>query len=282
MKTVKATQDAMELQEQITDLMKRYYTYYYRDTVGLPDWEKRVDVRLDEERNYAESTIKRIESWLTYGFSGKRVLVVGAGTGAEALGLVHRGAEVYGIEPNKEALEILRLKAQLHDIDQEVFVDAPAESIPFPDNYFDFVYCYTVLEHVNNIERALDEMIRVTKAMGRIFIGTPDYRVPYEPHYKMLWIPYLPNFLKRQYLKLRRRPSDFIKTINFTNANYLKRLLQHRPVVTMQVYHPFSEDFLNDRSIVRRLVYLYATRLGIQRDQWYIIFKLKPKANYIP
>jgi len=48
------------------------------------------------------------------------------------------------------------------------------ESMPFPDNYFKFVHCYHVLEHVNSPQKVLMEFKRVLTEDGVIFIGFPN------------------------------------------------------------------------------------------------------------
>jgi SAM-dependent methyltransferase len=42
-------------------------------------------------------------------------------------------------------------------------IQCSVEALPFPDKYFDFVYCSHVLEHVVSPERACSELMRVAK-----------------------------------------------------------------------------------------------------------------------
>lgn len=225
-------------QKQLEAATRAYYTHYYRDQLRLPDWTSRIASRLNEEQVFGEPVIRKIEYWLNYNFQGKRVLVVGAGTGAESVTLARRGAEVFGIEPNRQALKILHQKTRLNDLNPQRFVAAVAESIPFPDNFFDFVLCYTVLEHVRDVEYSLDEMIRVCKPEAYVFIQTPDYRFPIEGHYKIPLIPFAPKWIQAIYLRLCGRPTRFLKSVNFLTAPKLDRLLWRRNVITMRVFEP--------------------------------------------
>ena len=43
------------------------------------------------------------------------------------------------------------------------FVMGDISALPFLDNSFDFVYCAHVLEHINNLETAMKELMRVGK-----------------------------------------------------------------------------------------------------------------------
>lgn len=229
--------ESEELERLKADI-QLYYTRYYRDQLGLPDWVTRIRVRLNEEQIFGEPLIRKIEDWLHYNFQGRQVLVVGAGTGAESITLYQRGAEVYGIEPNREALDILHRKARLYSLNPQRFVAAVAEFLPFADNSFDFVLCYTVLEHVQNIESSLDEMIRVCKPGAYVFIQTPDYRFPLEGHYKIPLIPFAPKWIQAIYLRFWGRPTRFLKSINFLTAPQLDRLLWQRNVLTIRIFEP--------------------------------------------
>lgn len=51
------------------------------------------------------------------------------------------------------------------------FRTAPAEHLPFPDETFDGLWTYAVLEHVERLETAVEEMIRVLKPGGRLFLA---------------------------------------------------------------------------------------------------------------
>ena len=47
------------------------------------------------------------------------------------------------------------------------------EDLPFTDEQFDFVFCFAVLEHTKRPWLAVDELIRVTKPGGQIWIDWP-------------------------------------------------------------------------------------------------------------
>ncbi|HXT64128.1 MAG TPA: glycosyltransferase [Pyrinomonadaceae bacterium] len=50
------------------------------------------------------------------------------------------------------------------------FVAAPAENLPFPDNFFDSVVFYAVLIHLFDVDCALAEAARVLKPGGRLYL----------------------------------------------------------------------------------------------------------------
>lgn len=261
------------IEEQIQALMLRYYERYYRRDLSLKDWQTRAESRLSEEATLGEQNIGKIEDWLKFNFAGQRVLVVGAGTGAESIVFAQRGAEVHGIEPSPDAMEILRLKAELHRIPIERFQQATAESIPHPDNSFDFVYCYTVIEHVQDVERSIDEMIRVCKVGGTVYIQTPDYRFPYEAHYKINQLPFSPRWLTSLQLLLQGRSPAFLQTVNFVTAPKLNRILFGRNVSIMRIEPALLQEWAPVRDRVP-FQYWFAGRFGIGRDQFIFLKKL--------
>lgn len=54
------------------------------------------------------------------------------------------------------------------------WIKASAESIPFPDNSFDFVICRSLLHHLENPSKGLEEMVRVLKPGGQWVCWEPN------------------------------------------------------------------------------------------------------------
>jgi ubiquinone/menaquinone biosynthesis C-methylase UbiE len=50
------------------------------------------------------------------------------------------------------------------------YVEASAENMPFPDEYFDVVSSLNSLDHVEDVARAIAEMIRVLKTDGSLLL----------------------------------------------------------------------------------------------------------------
>lgn len=263
------------LEKQIKLLLSEYYEDYYRAQLGLPDWRKRVKSRLSEEKYLGGPNLDKVEDWMGMNFSGKRVLVVGAGTGAESVVLHQRGAQVYGIEPDERAIKILGLKAQLNGIPRNRFKRAIAEKIPYGANFFDFVYCYTVVEHVQNVEKTIDEMVRVCKVSGLVYIQTPDYRFPYEGHYKSSRISFSPKWLTYLQFWLMGKSVRFLRSVNFVNAPDLDKIFMKRNVLTLRVMPPWVREWQgikNANSFSR-----FARRFGFGKDQFIFLRKLEAK-----
>ena len=76
------------------------------------------------------------------------------------------------------------------------------ESLPFKDNSFDIIISNHVIEHVSNNKLHLNEIYRVLKKNGIVYLATPNRLWPWEVHYKLPLLHYLPNkafiyFLKK-------------------------------------------------------------------------------------
>lgn len=253
--------------------MRSYYENYYRAQLGLPDWQTRVEDRLDEEAKLAEPHISKIENWMNLDWKKKKVLVVGAGTGAETVVLHKRGAEVYAVEPYKPGLEITKLKARVYGIPEERLYESVAEKLPFANGFFDFVYCYTVIEHVQNVAKTVEEMIRVCKTDGLIYIQTPDYRFPYEGHYKSARPAFSPKWLTRLQYWLLRKPVKFLDSVSFVNAPNLDKIFMRNNVLTVRVSPPWIFDW--ERSPSRNQSFVkFVKDAGIGKDQFIFLRKL--------
>ncbi len=58
---------------------------------------------------------------------------------------------------------------KLHDYAGDIRV-TDSESLPFKDNYFDFIYSWGVIHHTPNTQKAIDEIYRVLKPSGEICV----------------------------------------------------------------------------------------------------------------
>ncbi len=106
--------------------------------------------------------------------SGVRLLDVGGGTGAATQRFATGCAEVVVLEPDrKKVAEGRRLRPSIR------FEEGQAEEIPFPVGAFDRVTSVVAFHHMENQERALEEMRRVLSDSGRIVLfELPPSRAP--------------------------------------------------------------------------------------------------------
>ncbi|MFC1989892.1 class I SAM-dependent methyltransferase [Chloroflexota bacterium] len=110
------------------------------------------------------------------GDSAKVLLDIGFGKGNHLVGFSRNGMTAKGLDKRKEYLEILS------DFDIRE-CDLERDPFPFEDNYFDFVFSKSVLEHVYNTENIVRETYRVLKPGGITVQLTPDWAT----NHKMFW-----------------------------------------------------------------------------------------------
>lgn len=103
------------------------------------------------------------------GFGGKRVLDVGCGNGYVLSHYARQGADTYGIDLTKTAVNLSRRRFELADLDGH-FVVGSAEDLPYPSGSFDGVCSMGVLHHTPDTPRAVAELRRVLKAGGRLIV----------------------------------------------------------------------------------------------------------------
>ncbi len=97
--------------------------------------------------------------------AGMKVLDVGVGTGlvaAQACILVGDPALVTGVDPSPGMMAASKLP------DTMALVEGRAESLPFPDNHFDFLSMGYALRHISDLGVAFAEFERVLKPGGRL------------------------------------------------------------------------------------------------------------------
>ncbi len=101
-------------------------------------------------------------------FHGKKVLEVGIGAGTDFLQWVRSGALAYGIDLTEEAVYNTQKRLSLYGLSAQEVKVADAEQLPYEDNFFDLAYSWGVIHHSPDMEKCLNEMIRVTKPGGAI------------------------------------------------------------------------------------------------------------------
>lgn len=108
--------------------------------------------------------IDRLETNLILPHSaGKEVLEIGCGTGLILQRVASVAERAVGMDLSAGMLEHARKRGL------EV-VKADATDLPFEDESFDLVYSFKVLAHVQEIDLALREMVRVTRPGGRLIL----------------------------------------------------------------------------------------------------------------
>ncbi len=208
--------------------LRRQLECEYERSYGLPtrDFLDGVVAAWMDDANNSRHRFDAIEAELPH---AKRILDLASGCGTMVYyGLLH-GYDMHGVDPEDWKHQFNKIKAA----ELGYAPEWPArmrygvgERLPWPDDYFDCVSTYQTLEHVQDVERVVREMLRVTRPGGGIHMMCPDYRGTFEGHYRLPWLPMLPRPLARAYLALLGRPRAGLDAIQYVTAPRLIAMIR--------------------------------------------------------
>ncbi|MEW6328839.1 MAG: class I SAM-dependent methyltransferase [Candidatus Micrarchaeota archaeon] len=116
-------------------------------------------------------------------YKNKVVLDCGCGHGEMTYTLAKDAKLVYGIDIDPDSLRRAGEPLRGNQKPNIVYKTGDARRIPFSDNFFDFVFCSEVIEHVKNYGRVFKEISRVLKKGGKAYFTTP-YKPMQEREYE--------------------------------------------------------------------------------------------------
>lgn len=135
-----------------TTSKRRFYSTHYQQS--MPELSDKYALFLEIARGHAHG----------------RFLDVGCGDGSFGAAVKRElEADVYGVDISDEAVR----KARENGI-ESVSLDIDEDDLPFTNDFFDAVFCGEVIEHVYSPDRLLDEIHRVLRPGGHLFLTTPN------------------------------------------------------------------------------------------------------------
>jgi SAM-dependent methyltransferase len=177
--------------------------------------------------------------------AGKRVLDVGCGRGELVMRLRRSGVQAFGLEVEPEYVHSGRILNELYsDEFPTIGLAKPGGIFPYPDDYFDWVVSFQVLEHVENIQPLASEIARVLReGAATVHVLPAKYRF-LEPHYALPFVHWLPKSAVRE------------SAISmFLRLGFQRRMLQghdHKARVRSIYQYANSETFYRDPSEIAR------------------------------
>jgi 2-polyprenyl-3-methyl-5-hydroxy-6-metoxy-1,4-benzoquinol methylase len=117
------------------------------------------------------------------GLKSGNLLDVGAGTGAFLHHMQQQGWTVTGVEPDAGTRE---RAAALHGLN----LLSPERLFQLPEKTMDAITLWHVLEHVHRLHEYLEQLKKLLKPGGSLFIAVPNYTSRDAQHYGANWAAY--------------------------------------------------------------------------------------------
>jgi SAM-dependent methyltransferase len=124
---------------------------------------------------FAEDSVAALEDFVT--LRDSTVLDVGGGPGYFARSFTEAGATYVGVE----------IDAATDAVAQSFAVCGSGTALPFREECADVTYCSNVLEHVAQGWHMTDELVRVTRPGGIIFLSFTPWLSPWGGHETAPW-----------------------------------------------------------------------------------------------
>ncbi|MEN3047045.1 MAG: methyltransferase domain-containing protein [Candidatus Hydrothermales bacterium] len=235
--------------------------------LSIPDWDK------GGKKKYISSKaeINRLYAYFVdyldelFNLKNKRVLDLGCGFGNNTFVIYKKNAIVFALDIERDFIYVVNLKKKLTGYNLYPLV-GDGFNLPFKDNSFDLVVCTHTLEHIKNPILFLSEIKRVLKSRGILYLSLPNYFFPFEPHFRVFSLPYLPKKVSKFLLK------------NFFYKNRLKKINKKWEDV------PFLENFLYELNFMKYYdIEKLIKRVGFKIFKKNFVFKeeLKPSKKLI-
>lgn len=140
------------------ELIRIYQTYLPDQPEEIAGWERMMRAVIAKSANLIETGVR----------TGKRKLLdVGSGYGFFLKEMKSRGWQVEGIEVSRAGRRYAQEKWGIHVYSE------PLEDITLPDNYFDAITLFYVIEHIHDPLALLTEVKRILKPDGLILLRWP-------------------------------------------------------------------------------------------------------------
>ena len=203
----------------------------------------------------------------------KDVLEIGCGTGVHAQLLAEAGARVTAVDLTPTAVRLTRRRLATAHLGADVR-EADAESLPFADASFDFVWSWGVIHHSESTDRVIAEIARVLRPGGRLAF------MVYHRNSITFWIDYVlyrgvvrGGLLRESPDELANRWSDGVIARHYTRQGLAAALAPRFDAVETRVMGQMGEAVPLPRQLRRHVAPLLPRRVQqavLRRYGWFL------------
>ncbi|HEX4726583.1 MAG TPA: class I SAM-dependent methyltransferase [Jatrophihabitans sp.] len=195
----------------------------------------------------ADDSADQLAGWVE--LAGATVLDVGGGPGYFGRAFQRRGASYVGVELDVSS-----------DLPAEIYgLCASGEALPIRTGSVDVAYSSNVVEHLRRPWLMADELVRVTRPGGTIFLSFTPWFSPWGGHETAPWHFLGGHYARRRYTRKNGRPpkNAYGETLFGYRVGQALRWASRNPDVELVVafprYHPRSFWWLVRVPVVREL-----------------------------
>lgn len=173
----------------------------------------------------AELRAKRIITLLQdYKDSNAKVLDLGCGIGLTMSLLAQEYKHCIGCDISKKSVVATKDLLKIVGIRRTV-IQYDGKRMKLPARSFDAVLSLEVIEHAQDPQSMLAEIARVLKKDGVLIITTANKWWPIEPHFKLLFLSYLPSAVADFYVRATKKGSSY-ESIKLPSYSQFRKMVE--------------------------------------------------------
>lgn len=204
--------------------------YYTKNDRGTPAYWQEIEQKRYLHHYHLQDLFASFKS--DKEFQGKKLLEIGCGIGVDSVQLYKCGFDLTAIDLTQEAIDIAQKRAETEDLKIRYMV-ANAEKLPFENEEMDYVYSFGVLHHTPDIEKSVDEVLRVLKKGGKAYIMLYATNSLVNLIHRVFKIPYeSPQNMK-----------DHCPVVYTYDAERIKKLFHRFSSIRVSKEYPFTYGF---------------------------------------
>ncbi|MFV8835536.1 class I SAM-dependent methyltransferase [Aquisalimonas sp. APHAB1-3] len=187
------------------------------------------------------------------------VLDVGCGPGVLSLLFAEEGHRVTGVDINEALIDIACSRAREAEANARFLVGS-ADALPVPSDSVDICLAPELLEHVPDWQRCLEEITRVLRPGGVLFLTTTNVLCPVQDEFRLPGYSWYPGAVKRRCIELARtRHPEWVNHATYPAFHWfsffqLQRELEKRGFACMDRFDTADPGAGRLKGVVRQMV----------------------------